>query len=245
VWNGEQENFTRAPWPTEILLDPDAAYAHFTSNETIQGVQFQEHPDPGNVQLFCDMTSDFLSRPLDINCYSLVYAGAQKNAGIAGVTVVIIRDDILEQLEPDMHTLLDYRVHVAKNSIYNTPPVFAIYMVMLVTQWLRDEIGGLENMAAINERKSRMLYEVIDQSNGFYHGHAKQQSRSQMNVTWQLRDKPLEEIFSKEATNQKLVNLKGHRSMGGLRASIYNGMPLGGVQTLREFMLDFQVKYAV
>ena len=243
-WTGEKEGFTRAPLSSEINIGADAAYAHLTSNETIQGIQLQDQPLPGTTPMFCDMSSDFLSRAIDIERYALFYAGAQKNAGPAGVTVVVIREDLLERASTDIHTLLDYRVHVAHDSMYNTPPVFAIYVVMLVTQWLRDKIGGLENMGTINEQKSKMLYDVIDQSNGFYRGHARPDSRSRMNVTWHISDDTLATIFARQAQERELVNLNGHRSMGGFRASIYNAMPIQGVRALRDLMLDFQTQYS-
>lgn len=242
AWTGERDGFTRTPGPSELSLGADTSYAHFTSNETIHGVQFREHPDLANVPLFCDMSSDFLSQPIDVKRCALVYAGAQKNVGPAGVTVVLIRDDLIERASLGLHTLLDYRVHAAQNSMHNTPPVFAIYIVMLITGWLLREIGGLEEMGTINARKSRLLYDVIDHSNGFYRGHARTDSRSHMNVTWRLRDEKLEPTFTQQAQEQGFVNLKGHRSVGGLRASIYNAMPVEGVQALSDFMSDFQVQ---
>lgn len=244
AWTGESDNFTRAPLTEDVILGTNPAYAHCTSNETIQGVQFKYQIDTGDIPLFCDMSSDFLSRPIDIEKYSLVYAGAQKNAGPAGVTIVIIRENMLDKVPSDMHTLLDYKVHVNKNSLYNTPPVFAIYIVMLVTNWLRNEIGGLEKMSAINQRKSKLLYDVIDRSDGFYRGHAAPDNRSCMNVTWHLGDKELKTTFAREAQERELLNLNGHVSVGGLRASIYNAMPVDGVKALSDFMVDFQSRYS-
>ncbi len=239
AWNGKAENYTRVPRPDELELDPNAAYVHFTSNETIQGVQFPAEPPVGDCPLVCDASSDFLSRPIPIERYALIYAGAQKNAGPAGVTIVIIREDMLARTPENMPAMLDYRLQAENRSLYNTPPVFAIYMVMLVTRWLRDTIGGLERMEQINREKASLLYEVIDQSGGFYRGHAHPEYRSMMNVTWRLPSEELEKEFLKEAETQQLYELKGHRSVGGCRASIYNAMPLEGVRALREFMLDF------
>ncbi len=239
VWNGKSENYVRAPQPTELDLDPKAAYVHFTSNETIQGVEFQTEIDTGGVPLICDVSSDFLSRPISVDRYALIYAGAQKNAGPAGLTVVIIRDDMLAKVPDNMHVMLDYRLQAKNKSLYNTPPVFAIYVTMLVTRWLVEEIGGLDKMAALNRQKARLLYDVIDQSDGFYRGHAHPESRSLMNVTWRLPSEELEKEFVKQAQARGLYELKGHRSVGGIRASIYNAMPLEGVEALRDFMLEF------
>jgi phosphoserine aminotransferase len=186
------------------------------------------------------MSSDFLSRPIMAERYSLIYAGAQKNAGPAGVAVVILREEMLERAPSGLHTLLDYGVHAVKDSMHNTPPVFAIYMVNLVTEWLLNEIGGLHKMAAINSEKAALLYRVIDESDGFYSGHAQADSRSLMNVTWRLSDQNLETLFVEQARARGMDNLKGHRLVGGLRASIYNAMPLQGVRALRDFMLEFR-----
>jgi phosphoserine aminotransferase len=243
AWSGKSENFTRTPQPNELDIDPNAAYVHFTSNETIQGVEFQQEPPVGDRPLVCDASSDFLSRPIPIERYALLYAGAQKNAGPAGVTIVIIREDMLERTPPNMPAMLDYRLQAEHQSVYNTPPVFAIYIVMLVTRWLLHEIGGLERMQQMNRQKASLLYEVIDQSDGFYRGHAHPESRSVMNVTWRLPNEELEKTFLQEAQAHGLYELKGHRSVGGCRASLYNAMPLEGVQALRDFMLDFLSRY--
>lgn len=244
AWSGKSENFIRTPRPDELDIDPNAAYVHFTSNETIQGVEFQQEPPVGDVPLVCDASSDFLSRPLPIERYALIYAGAQKNAGPAGVTIVIIREDMLERTPANMPAMLDYRLQAAHKSVYNTPPVFAIYLVMLVTRWLLNDIGGLERMQQLNRQKASLLYEVIDQSNGFYRGHAHPECRSVMNVTWRLPNEELEKAFLQEAQAHGLYELKGHRSVGGCRASIYNAMPLEGVQALRDFMRDFMQRRA-
>ncbi len=243
VWDGSEENFKRIPKQPELQLDSNAAYLHFTSNETIQGVQFHNEPEAGDVPLVCDASSDFLCRPISIEKYGILYAGAQKNAGPAGVTIVIIRDDLLERVPEGLHTLFDYKQLAKGDSALNTPPVFAVYMVMLVTRWLLEQIGGLEKMEEINRKKAQMLYDAIDQSNGFYNGHAAKEDRSLMNVTWTLPNSDTEQEFISKAQERNLYELKGHRSVGGFRASIYNAMPVEGVETLRDFMLDFQKQH--
>jgi len=244
VWDGKADNYSRVPKHGEYEIDPSAAYVHFTSNETIQGIQFPAEPEVGDVPLVCDASSDFLSRPIDVKRYGLIYAGAQKNVGPAGVTIVIIRQDMLEQVPDDLPTMLNYTVHVEHRSLYNTPPVFAVYVVMLVTRWLLENIGGLEQMHAINQQKAQLLYEAIDRSEGFYRGHAQPDSRSLMNATWRLPSEELEVQFVKEAKEAGLHELKGHRSVGGIRASMYNAMPIDGVRTLVEFMEHFRQKHA-
>lgn len=243
LWDGEVDSFTRMPRPDEWHPDQEAAYVHITSNETIEGLQLQWEPESMPAPLVCDMSSDFLSRPITAERYDLIYAGAQKNAGPAGVTVVILREKLLKRVPSGLHTLLDYGVHAARDSMYNTPPVFSIYMVNLVTEWLLQEIGGLRKMAAINAEKAALLYRVIDESDGFYSGHAQADSRSRMNVTWRLADLNLEPLFVEQALARGMHNLKGHRSVGGLRASIYNAMPLHGVRALRDFMLEFRAEH--
>lgn len=242
IWTGKAENFVRVPKPEELSFDPKAVYVHYTSNETIQGVQFEAEPDAGGIPLVCDASSDILSRPIDVSKYGLIYAGAQKNMGPAGLTVVIIREDLLPLCGENLPSMLSYRVHAENNSVYNTPPVFAIYILMLVTRWLIENIGGLEPMAAINKRKSQLLYDAIDSSGGFYHGHSDPSCRSAMNVTWRLPSEDLEKEFVAEAKKHSMDGLKGHRSVGGIRASIYNAMPEKGVETLRDFMKDFASK---
>ncbi|MCS6817627.1 MAG: 3-phosphoserine/phosphohydroxythreonine transaminase [Blastocatellia bacterium] len=243
LWSGESEQYRRAPRADEIRVDPQAAYVHFTSNETIQGVQFATEPETGDVPLICDASSDFLSRPIPIERYALLYAGAQKNAGTAGLTIVLLREDLLDRIPDGLPSMLDYRVHVRHRSVYNTPPVFAIYILVLVTRWLLREIGGLERMAALNRQKAQLLYDVIDHSEGFYRGHAHPESRSIMNVTWRLPNEELERTFLREAEARGLYELKGHRSVGGLRASLYNAMPLEGVRALCDFMQEFRERY--
>ena len=244
AWDGGSDNYIRVPDQAELDLDPAAAYVHITSNETIQGVQFASEPEVGNVPLVCDSSSDFLCRPVPIDRYGIIYACAQKNAGPAGVTIVIIRDDLIDKSPPGLPSMLSYPVVAKGKSLQNTPPVFAIYMVKLVTDWLINEIGGLAKMAELNRAKSKLLYDVIDQCGGFYEGHAQPASRSIMNVTFRLVDTALEGQFFEQAAQRGLVALKGHRSVGGGRASIYNAMPVEGVRLLRDFMLEFREKNA-
>jgi len=244
AWSGKAENFKRIPSQGDLQLDPNAAYAYFCSNETIHGIQFAAEPEVGSVPLVCDASSDFLCRPLNIEKYGILFACAQKNAGPAGVTVVILRDDLVQKSPADLPSMLNYRVMAEGKSLLNTPPVFAIYMVKLVTDWLLNTVGGLEKMVEINRRKAGMLYDVIDRAGGFYDGHAEPASRSIMNVAFRLPNAGVEEEFFKEAKQHGLVELKGHRSVGGCRASIYNAMPEEGVQTLRDFMVDFHKKHA-
>lgn len=233
-------NFNRLPKPEEIKLDANAAYVHFTSNETIFGVEFDEEPAAGDVPLVCDMSSDFISRRVDVSKYGLIYAGAQKNAGPAGATIVIIRDDLLERIPDGLPAMLDYR-NLAKNgSMYNTPPCYAIYICGLVFKWALNDIGGLEKIHAMNKEKAKILYDAIDSSDGYYRGHAEKDCRSLMNVTFRLPSEELESKLVKEATAAGLDGLKGHRSVGGLRASIYNAFPKAGVEKLVEFMSEFQ-----
>lgn len=242
AWSGEKENFMRLPKAEEISVDPNAAYCHFTSNETIQGLQFPKEPSLGNAPLICDMSSDFLSRPIDVARYAMIYAGAQKNAGPAGVTIVLLRDDLLQSGNQDVPTMLNYRIHAAEDSLYNTPATFAIYLVMLVTNWLLRDIGGLEQMAKLNRQKAQMLYGAIDNSNGFYRGCVQPSGRSDMNVTFRLPSEEQEEAFVAQAKQRGLSDLKGHRSVGGIRASIYNAMSLEGVSKLRDFMEEFRTR---
>ena len=243
AWDGKGENYIRTPAQSELALDPNAAYIHITSNETIQGVQFPEEPDTAGVPLVCDASSDILSHPIDVSKYGLIYAGAQKNIGPSGVALVIIRNDLLERTPDGLPALMDYKNLAESDSLYNTPPTFAIYMIMLVTKWVLDTAGSLEKMGEINESKANMLYEAIDGSGGFYRGHAQPGSRSIMNVAWTLAGGPdQEKDFLAAAEAAGLAALKGHRSVGGCRASIYNAMPVEGVQALRDFMADYQKK---
>ncbi|HLA83496.1 MAG TPA: 3-phosphoserine/phosphohydroxythreonine transaminase [Thermoguttaceae bacterium] len=240
AWDGKPTNFNRVPKDSELKLNPDAAYAYLTSNETIEGVQFHAEPNVGNVPLMCDASSDFLHRPLPIDKYGLIYACAQKNLGPAGVTVVVVRDDLVQKSPADLPEMLSYKVMADNKSLYNTAPTFAIYMVQLVTDWLLDEMGGLDKVHALNKKKAKLLYDVIDESQGFYDGHAEPASRSLMNVTFRLPNPDLEKKFVDGAAQRDLHSLKGHRSVGGFRASIYNAMPIEGVERLADFMREFR-----
>lgn len=240
AWDGAGDNFNNVPGDGDLNLSDNAAYVHFTSNETIQGVQFKSEPNVGDTPLFCDCSSDFLSRPVDISKYALYYAGAQKNVGPAGVAVTIIRDDLLEQVPEGLPSLLDYKLMAENDSLYNTPPCFAIYMIGETTRWLLDTFGSLEKVAEHNAAKAKVIYDAIDNSGGFYKGHAVESCRSDMNVTFVLENKDLEGAFVSEATQKGLDSLKGHRSVGGFRASIYNAMPPEGCKALADFMADFQ-----
>jgi phosphoserine aminotransferase len=240
AWDGASTKHDRLPAADEISLSDDPAYVHITSNETIQGVQWKREPHVGTAPLVCDASSDFLSRPIDLARYGLIYACAQKNAGIAGVTVVIIRKDLLERVGDGLPRMLDYRTFAKEGSRPNTPPTFAIYVLGLVCRWIRDVKGGLGGMARHNAAKARLLYDVLDGSAGFYAGHARPECRSDMNVTFRLPDETLEREFLAGATARGLVDLKGHRSVGGIRASVYNAMPVEGVEMLRDWMLEFQ-----
>ena len=230
--------FTRVPGNDELSLDPNAAYVHITTNETIEGVEWKHEPEVGSVPLVADASSDILSHPIPVDKYALIYAGAQKNMGPSGVTVVIVRDDLLQRIPDGLHTMLDYRTHIDNNSLYNTPNTWGIYIINLVCKWLQEK-GGLNAMHRENEEKATLLYDAIDSSD-FYRGHADADARSLMNVTFRLPTEELEKKFTAEATAQGLDGLKGHRSVGGIRASIYNAFPIDGVRTLVSFMKEFE-----
>ncbi|MFO0870178.1 MAG: 3-phosphoserine/phosphohydroxythreonine transaminase [Pirellulales bacterium] len=240
AWDGKSTSYDRLPAAADVALDPQAAYVHITSNETIEGVQFLGELDTGDVPLVADCSSDFLCRPLPIEKYGLIYACAQKNAGPAGVTIVIVREDLLARGADDLPGYLNFRSHAGENSLWNTPPTFAIYVVHLVTQWLLHEVGGLAAMYDRNREKAGLLYEVLDESPEFYRGHAQRDSRSIMNVTFRLPDADTEKAFLSGAEKRGLGNLKGHRSVGGIRASIYNAMPREGVVALRDYLREFR-----
>jgi phosphoserine aminotransferase len=237
----ESENFKRIPKQSELKLDPDASYVHYTSNNTIFGTEWSNEPEVGNVPLVCDASSDILSRKIDVNKYALIYAGAQKNMGPSGVTFIIIRKDMLERSSDSLHTMLNYKIHVENNSLYNTPSVFGIYIIQLVSKWLLKN-GGLDAMYKTNVEKANFIYNTIDNSGGYYKGHADKDSRSLMNLTFRLPSEDLEKKFIAEATAADFNGLKGHRSVGGLRASIYNAFPKKGCEDLAEFMKEFQKK---
>ena len=234
----EGESFSRVPAQAELTLDPGASYVHYTTNNTIYGTEFPYVPAVGSVPLVADTSSDMFSGPIDVGKFALIYAGAQKNLAPAGVTLVIIRDDMLKRTPSTLPTMLQYPVHVENTSLYNTPPVFTIYVMRLVLAWLVRQ-GGLATIEKLNARKANKLYAEIDRT-GFYRGHAKPDSRSRMNVTFRLPSEDLEKAFAKEATAAGLDGLKGHRSVGGMRASIYNAFPEAGVDALVQFMQEFE-----
>ena len=237
--SSEADKFTRIPSADELKIAPESAYLHLTSNETIEGTQWAEYPDTGSVPLVADMSSDILCRPLNISQFGLIYAGAQKNLGPSGVTIVIIREDLIGAPSMTVPTMLRYSTHAKNDSLYNTPPTFAIYMTNLVLNWVKAQ-GGAAAIEKINKEKAGLLYGAIDGSDGFYLGVAQEGSRSIMNVTFRLGSEELEKQFAKESEAQGFVGLKGHRSVGGLRASIYNAVPLASVKALVDFMDDFK-----
>jgi phosphoserine aminotransferase len=236
----EADNFSRIPKQGELTLTPGAAYAHITSNNTIEGTQWHALPDVGDAPLVSDASSDLFCRPLDVSRFGLIYAGAQKNLGPSGVTLVIIREDLLARSTKQLHTMLNYAVHAENGSLYNTPPSFAIYTLGLVMRWIIDG-GGLEAIGAVNARKAAKLYAELDRT-GFWRPTASAEDRSLMNVTFRLATEELEKKFVKESTAAGFDGLKGHRSVGGMRASIYNAFPEDGVDALIEFMREFERK---
>ncbi|MGA0025214.1 MAG: 3-phosphoserine/phosphohydroxythreonine transaminase [Burkholderiales bacterium] len=238
--SSESDSYTRAPKQSEWKLDPDAAYVHVTTNETIGGVEFHWVPDTGSVPLVADMSSHILSRPMDVSRYGLIYAGAQKNIGPAGVTIVIVRDDLLGQALPVTPTVFDYKVQAENDSMSNTPATYGIYVAGLVFQWLKD-MGGLQKMEQVNRAKAALLYDYLDQTE-FYHSPVAKDDRSLMNIPFTLRNADLDKAFLKETEAAGLTQLKGHRSVGGMRASIYNAMPIEGVRALVQFMREFERK---
>jgi phosphoserine aminotransferase len=240
LWSGAAEGFRRLPGDDELNFSADAPYLHYVANETVEGLQFHRLLGRDEVPRICDMSSDFLSRPCPADRFALIYAHAQKNLGPAGVTIVVMRDDLLPEPAPDLPAFLDYRSHIAAHSNFNTPPVFAIYVVLLVTRWLRDEIGGVANMDAINRRKAELLYGLLDGSDGFYRGRAAVADRSLMNVVFNLASPELERRFLAEAQAAGFSGLGGHRAIGGIRASIYNALSLTAVEQLAGFMDDFR-----
>jgi phosphoserine aminotransferase len=238
VANNADKNCTYVPAFDTWKLDKDAAYVHYTPNETIGGVEFNWTPNTGAVPLVADMSSNILSRPVDVSKFGLIYAGAQKNIGPAGLTVVIVREDLVGHADPRLPTMLDYKTHADNDSMYNTPPTFGIYIAGLVFQMLKRK-GGIAGMERTNIAKAKLLYGAIDASNGFYKCPVATADRSRMNVPFTLKDANLDGDFLKQADARGLLQLKGHRSVGGMRASIYNAMPLEGVQALVNFMNEF------
>jgi len=239
IWDGSETKFNRNPKPAEYSVRSDAAYCYMTSNETIQGVQWQAVPETGNVPLVCDASSDVFCKPVDISRFGAYFACAQKNAGPAGVTIVVMREDLVEKSPDHLPKMLNYKVLAEGKSMVNTPPCFAIYMLKLVTDWLLNDVGGLDKMYERNVEKAQLLYDAIDNSGGFYRGHAVKEDRSIMNVPFVLPSEELTKKFLEEAKSHQLTQLSGHRSVGGCRASIYNAMPREGVLALRDFMLAF------
>ncbi len=234
------DNFSRIPTQNELTLTPDASYAHITSNNTIEGTQWHHLPDVGEAPLVSDASSDLFCRPIDVTRYGLIYAGAQKNLGPSGVTLVVLRDDLLARSSKSLHTMLNYTVHADNGSLYNTPPAFAIYTLGLVMRWLRG-LGGLTEIGKINERKAARLYAELDRT-GYWRPTARREDRSLMNVTFRLASEDLEKKFVKESTAAGFDGLKGHRSVGGMRASIYNAFPEEGIDALVDFMREFERK---
>ena len=234
----EASNFDHVPGQDELDLDPEADYVHITGNNTIYGTEWPAEPETGEVPLVADLSSNIFSKPIDVAKYGLIYAGAQKNLGAAGVTMVIIRDDLVARSPESLPAMLNYAVHAKGNSAYNTPPVFSVYILGLVVKWLAKQ-GGLDHMESQNQDKAKVLYDQLDSSE-FFSGHAQAGHRSPMNVTFRLPNPDLETQFTTEATVQGLVELKGHRSVGGIRASIYNAFPKEGVEALVSFMKEFE-----
>ena len=237
VASSEDKNYSYIP--KDIAFNEDAAFVHLTSNNTIKGTQWAQFPYTRGIPILCDMSSDIMSRPLDVQRFGMLYAGAQKNIGPAGACLVILRKDMLDMIPETVPTMLRYSTFAAKNSLYNTPPCFAVYTIQLVLKWLEDTIGGLDKMAAINQSKAQLLYGFIDGSD-FYRGTAEPGSRSLMNVTFRLPSEELEQQFVGQALSNGLGGLKGHRSVGGCRASIYNAITLEAVETLVDFMKTFE-----
>lgn len=238
AWDGKEENFTRMPETSEIKLQPGTRYLHVTSNETIGGIRFVDFPEV-DVPLVVDMSSDYMSREVPWDKFDLVYGGAQKNLGPAGMGVVFVRKSILEETNRNLAAYLRYDIHCSKDSLYNTPPVFAIYMMGKVMKWVKES-GGLQAMNDLAVARSTALYNAIDNSDGYYNCPVSKAHRSLMNVVWRLPNEELEAKFVAEAKANDMTNLKGHRSVGGCRASIYNAMPMSGVEKLAEFMADFR-----
>jgi phosphoserine aminotransferase len=238
LFDGAEVNYATLPDVHQIAPSTGSRYVHITTNETIGGLQWKEFPDTGTVPLIADMSSDILSRPIDVARFGLIYAGAQKNIGPAGLTVVIIREDVLEMAKPDLPAYLSYRTHAEANSLYNTPPVFSVYATGLVLKWTKEQ-GGMAAVAERNRMKAAVVYETIDSSNGFYSSPVDKRYRSDMNVVFRLPTEELEKEFLKNAADARMLGLAGHRSVGGCRASLYNAMPIEGAQQLSTLMREF------
>ena len=240
VWDGAYGGYRSLPAAGDLRLSSDAAYLHYVSNETVEGVEFAEAPGLPGVPLVCDMSSNIAAAPLDVSRYDLIYAHAQKNLGPAGITVVILRDGFLQRAASPLPAMLDYRVHAEARSVYNTPPVFAIYVLMLVTRWLRDEVGGLAAMAALNRAKADLIYGALDAQPEFFRVHALRPHRSTMNVAFRLPDEATEAQFLRAAAEAGFAGLEGHRSIGGLRISLYNAVTLRAAAALAAWLSEFQ-----
>lgn len=240
--SGKASDFRRIPASNEFDVRSDAAYIHITSNETIAGSQYPAYPDTGSVPLIGDLSSDILCRPVDVSKFGMIYAGAQKNLGPSGVTVVILREDMLQAAPKHVPTMLRYETHMKSKSLYNTPPVYSVYIVNLVLNWIKGH-GGLEAIERMNREKTKLIYDAIDGSGGFYRGLVEQESRSLMNITFALADEELEKQFIQESEKQGFVGLKGHRDVGHLRASTYNAVPCESCKALADFMKDFQQRH--
>ncbi len=241
IFDGAEGKYTTLPPASSLEIDPDAAYLHLTSNETIQGVQWKEWPDAGNVPLIADMSSDILSRALPMEKFGMIYAGAQKNLGPAGVALAIIREDLLETASKNLTAYLSYKTHADGNSLYNTPPVFPIYCINLVLKWVKQG-GGMQGIEQRTAEKTSVIYGAIEQSSGFYKCPVSENCRSTMNVVFTLPSEDLDKNFIEQAASEGMIGLKGHRSVGGCRASIYNAMPPEGVKALADFMKEFADK---
>ncbi|MFC4322161.1 3-phosphoserine/phosphohydroxythreonine transaminase [Litchfieldia salsa] len=242
ISSSKESKYNYIPNINELIPTDDAAYVHITSNNTIYGTQWAEYPDLGDIPLIADMSSDILSKEIDISKFSMIYAGAQKNLGPSGVTVVIVKKDLLKDIPSSIPTLLNYQTHVKNNSLYNTPPTFSIYILSLVLDWVRAQ-GGVSAIEKINHEKASLIYNCLDESNGFYTPHAQVGSRSNMNVTFTLPSEELTKDFLAQAKELGFVGLAGHRSIGGCRASIYNAVPIESCEALVAFMNDFKTKY--
>jgi phosphoserine aminotransferase len=240
LWTGADCGYSRLPGDEELAFSEDASYLHYVSNETVEGLQFHRVLGRDDVPRICDMSSDFLSRPCEAERFAIIYAHAQKNIGPAGVTMVLIRDDVLEHANTDLPDFLSYGTQINSHSNFNTPPVFSIYVTLLVTRWLLQQIGGLERMNAINQNKAGKLYQFLDESDGFYQGRAGHSDRSLMNAVFALPTAELEAKFLAESSDAGFSGLGGHRAIGGIRASLYNALSLSAVDQLLDFMADFQ-----
>jgi phosphoserine aminotransferase len=241
IFTSKNSNFTEIPAQDDFEISADADYVHYVSNETIDGVEFKYDLDGRGAPVVCDASSNILSKPIDVSKYALIYAGAQKNIGPSGITLVIIRDDLIARVPQNQHSMLDYRAFAENDSLLNTPNTWGIYIVSLVCEWLKKK-GGLAAIKKLSEEKAKILYDAIDSSDGFFRGHAARAARSTMNVTFRLPSAELEEKFCAEATTEGLDGLKGHRTVGGIRASIYNAFPREGVEALVDFMKNFAQK---